>query len=153
MKSRFCVTALAVASAAILTACGALGGGSSSNSNSNGQGSGGSGGGSLQSVKHVIVMVQENRSFDHYFGRLNVYRQSQGLGADVDGLPAGAYNIGYDGLTRISAFHLATECTEDLSSFWNESHLDFNLHNPNSDTATWMALPMKRASSRSMRTT
>ncbi len=92
--------------------------------------------GSLQSVKHVIVMVQENRSFDHYFGFLDDYRASQGLARDVDGMPAGAQNIGYDGSTMISAFHLATECTEDLSPSWNESHVDRNLHHPMSDPAT-----------------
>ncbi len=29
---------------------------------------------SLQSINHIIFMVQENRGFDHYFGHLNGYR-------------------------------------------------------------------------------
>ena len=102
----------------VLAACG---GGSNGSS-----GGGGDPRGSLQSVNHVIVMVQENRSFDNYFGALNDYRSSQGLSRDVDGTPSNAANIGYDGTTMIQAFHLATECTEDLSSFWNESHVDWN---------------------------
>ncbi|MCU1331305.1 MAG: Phosphoesterase family, partial [Candidatus Angelobacter sp.] len=29
--------------------------------------------GSLQSVNHIIFMMQENRSFDSYFGKINDY--------------------------------------------------------------------------------
>ncbi len=88
----------------------------------------------MRAVQHVVIMVQENRSFDHYFGFLNDYRASLGLARSVDGMPANAQTVEYGGTTMISAFHLATECTEDLSSFWNESHLDWNLHHPMSDT-------------------
>ena len=42
--------------------------------------------GSINSVSHIIIMMQENRSFDHYFGHLNEYRTSLGLPADVDDL-------------------------------------------------------------------
>jgi phospholipase C len=87
------------------------------------------------SVKHIIVLVQENRSFDHYFGFLNDYRASQGLPRNVDDLPANAENLGFDGHTMISAFHLATECTEEQSPFWNESHVDYNREDPRSNTA------------------
>ncbi len=31
---------------------------------------------SLTSIQHVIFMLQENRSFDSYFGMLNPYRES-----------------------------------------------------------------------------
>ena len=86
------------------------------------------------SVKHIIVMLQENRSFDHYFGFLNAYRASQGLSQDVDGMPSNAEDLGFDGHTMISAFHLATECTEEQSPFWNESHVDFNREDPRSTT-------------------
>src|SRR6478609_8833973 len=34
----------------------------------------GSGGGGLRSIKHVVVLMQENRSFDHYFGALRGVR-------------------------------------------------------------------------------
>ena len=37
-------------------------------------------GGSLQNVNHIIFMMQENRSFDSYFGKINDYRASLGLG-------------------------------------------------------------------------
>src|SRR5947209_4489739 len=49
---------------------------------------------SLQSINHVIVMLQENRSFDSYFGKLGDYRAANGYGAatDIDGLPSGVSN-------------------------------------------------------------
>jgi len=114
----------------ILVGCGAAG---SDGTGSNGNGRGGSGGGSIDSVNHVIIFVQENNSFDHYFARLKEYRQMLGLSTDLDETPANVANIGYNTNTLIAPFHLATECTEDLSPFWNEDHLDFNLHDPLSD--------------------
>jgi hypothetical protein len=34
----------------------------------------------LTAVNHIIFMMQENQSFDRYFGQLNTYRQARGLG-------------------------------------------------------------------------
>src|SRR5262245_43049992 len=42
--------------------------------------------GTLHSLNHIIFMMQENRSFDSYFGKINDYRASLGLGRDVDDL-------------------------------------------------------------------
>jgi phospholipase C len=84
--------------------------------------------GSITAVKHIIWMLQENRSFDTYFGKMNDYRKSIGLPTDVDGLPANASNDG------IAAFHLLTMCTENTSPFWNESHINYNKNNPTSNT-------------------
>lgn len=46
--------------------------------------------GNITAINHVIFMFQENRSFDHYFARLNTYRQKNGWGGanDVDTLDA-----------------------------------------------------------------
>ncbi|MDO2137920.1 alkaline phosphatase family protein, partial [Escherichia coli] len=30
--------------------------------------------GTIQDVQHVVILMQENRSFDHYFGHLNGVR-------------------------------------------------------------------------------
>jgi phospholipase C len=84
--------------------------------------------GSITAVKHIVWMLQENRSFDTYFGKMNDYRKSIGLPQDVDGLPANASNDG------IAAYHLATMCTENTSPFWNESHIDYNKNDPTSNT-------------------
>jgi len=75
-------------------------------------------------------MMQENQSFDRYFGQLNNYRQSQGFGADVDVTPPGASQLAFDGSTSFTPFHMVSMCAEELSSFWNESHNDWNHEAP-----------------------
>src|SRR5581483_8448584 len=79
----------------------------------------------LESLNHIIFMLQENRSFDHYFGMLNAYRQANGMPQDVDGLAANATNPSLDGLSLVPAFHMISGCTEAPSPSWNESHVDF----------------------------
>ncbi|HEX6880590.1 MAG TPA: alkaline phosphatase family protein [Terriglobales bacterium] len=134
--------AFAIFLVALLTACGDN---SSSNSNpppttgGNGGGNGGGnsgppGNGQLSQIKHVVWMLQENRSFDTYFGKLNDYRQSQGLGADVDGMPSNASNPSVDASTQVEAFHLNTVCIENVTPSWDESRRDINRYNPNSKT-------------------
>jgi phospholipase C len=87
------------------------------------------GAGSAGAINHVIFMLQENRSFDTYFGQLNAYRQTQGLSANVDGMPVNASNPADDG-TMVSAFKLNTLCIENLSPAWLESHGDYNRYDP-----------------------
>ena len=143
MKSiRFCI---AIGLIALCTGCGLMDSGTSTSSN-NGNGSGGGstntppppppppGTGSVDQIKHVVWMLQENRSFDHYFGKLNDYRQSKGLGADVDGLPADASNPSVDNTTTVNAFHLSTVCFENVTPSWDESRRDINRFNPDSKT-------------------
>jgi len=47
--------------------------------------------GSLQSLNHIIIFIQENRSLDHYFGYMEQYWANNGLhasdGVTFDGLP------------------------------------------------------------------
>src|SRR5438132_1276332 len=57
-------------------------------------------------VNHIVFMLQENRSFDTYFGKLNQYRASQGLAQDVDGMPANASNPSVDGASQVAAYKL-----------------------------------------------
>ena len=90
----------------------------------------------FQSINHIVFLLQENRSFDHYFGHINDYRQSVGLGADVDGTPANASNPTFDETGTITPFHLNSMCVENPSPSWDESHVDFNLHTPIS--SVWM---------------
>ena len=87
----------------------------------------------IGAVNHIIFMMQENRSFDTYFGKLNDYRASLGLPQNVDGIPSNAVNYENDG-TPVPVYKLQTECIEELTAGWNESHWDFNLHNPTSLT-------------------
>lgn len=85
-------------------------------------------------INHIIVMLQENRSFDTYFGDMNAYRASLGLPMDVDGRPANASNPSADGTSTVAAFHMQSMCSEDISPFWNESHIAFNRSDPTSNT-------------------
>ena len=44
--------------------------------------------GSLQSLNHIIIFAQENRSFDHYFGAMREYWAQNGIAdQSFDGLP------------------------------------------------------------------
>ena len=100
------------------------------------------------SLKHIVFMVQENRSFDNYFGMLGPYRaqrlQPFGISAaasDVDGLnctDANCSNITL--LTRteypkpnapVHPFHFTTACTENLTPSWDESHYDVHITGTN----------------------
>jgi phospholipase C len=91
----------------------------------------------INSINHIVVMAQENRSFDTYFGQLAAYWAGNGFPSQpFDGMPANASNPSFDGTTAVPAYHVATECIENLSPSWDESHLDWNLHEPISPTAT-----------------
>src|SRR2546430_5346738 len=85
-------------------------------------------------VHHIIYMLQENRSFDQYFGQLNIYRQSKGLSTEVDVTPATASQLSYDHSITFTPFHMNSQCIEELSSYWNESHNDWNHFAPTTAT-------------------
>jgi phospholipase C len=122
---------LVMSLAVILSACGGLTGNSKPQDTPTPQPAAG-----ITAVNHIVIMLQENRSFDHYFGQLNNYRQSQGFSTDVDVTPPTASQLSFDGTTTFTPFHMVSQCTEDLSSYWNESHNARNHAQPTSDTAT-----------------
>ena len=92
---------------------------------------------SLQSISHVVFMLQENHSFDDYFGMLNPYRKTNGWNVGEDGV---TYNVDGidDKLTTISntndagnvypLFKLASTCLDDMSSDWLSSYGDANTY-------------------------
>ncbi len=83
---------------------------------------------SLQSsVNHVIIMMQENRSFDSYFGKMTEYRASQGIPGTVDDLDSGKFSN-----SGIAAYHSGSVCMENLSPDWAEMRHEVNLHHPTS---------------------
>ena len=124
--------------------------------------------GSLQSINHIVFMVQENRSLDHYFGALQAYRAANNYPGTFDGLPqfnnpAGPVptNPGCDpafpfqqspapfndcvtvlngaidpAAPLIQSFKLQSQCVENPSPSWNESHVAWNVADPLSMTAT-----------------
>ena len=79
--------------------------------------------------------MQENRSFDHYFGKMPDYRREHNIpGAnDIDGLPANASNPSRDDLNQlVFSHHMGTERHEGLSPAWDTSHRQWNRQNPTS---------------------
>jgi phospholipase C len=91
--------------------------------------------GNLKSVDHVVFMLQENRTFDSYFGMLNPYRKANGWNVGDDGNTYDVDGID-DKLTRFtddddegqsfSLFKLKSTCVDDMSSAWLESYGDVN---------------------------
>ena len=122
------------------------------------QGGGGNTNG-MTKLNHIIFLIEENRSFDHYFGQLQSYRVMQGLPAgQLDGLPPdGTSPCSAPGVppdadpahpcmpvnlrnnsykNTVTAFHLKTMCIENTSNSWYEAHQNFNLFDPSSNTPT-----------------
>lgn len=92
----------------------------------------------ITAIQHILVMLQENRSFDHYFGHLPAYWQAHGFpqatnGTTLDGEPATASNIDPNG-SSVTAYNVQSACTENPSPSWNESHVDRNRSNPTDST-------------------
>lgn len=88
-----------------------------------------------QSVNHIIFMMQENHTFDNYFGMLNPYRAANHYNIGDDG---NTYNVDGidDKLSKISnvddegqsfsLFKLKSTCIDDDSSAWLQSYGDVN---------------------------
>jgi phospholipase C len=79
----------------------------------------------MAKLKHIIYFVQENRSFDNYFGMLGKYRVSKGLPNSIDGVPLNVTLYDTKG-NPVHPFHFQTVCHENLSPFWDESHIDWD---------------------------
>src|SRR3954465_9411043 len=60
-------------------------------------------------IEHVVVIMQENHSFDNYFGKLN---DPGFYGNDIDGVDDTMSNPRSDG-TPAYAFHQSTYCVAD----------------------------------------
>ena len=90
--------------------------------------------GTLQDVEHVVILMQENRSFDHYYGTL---RGVRGFGdpRPIE-LPNGQpvwLQPKLDGASSVSPFHLDTSTTRaetmhDLDHSWKGSHARWKHH-------------------------
>ena len=111
----------------------------------------------VNQINHIIFLAQENRSLDHYFGALRGYWAQNGYpDKSFDGLPQFNPTSGIrplygppptnpgcdpafplpadctiDGSSpNVTSFHLITQCTENTSPSWNESHDDWDLNDP-----------------------
>jgi phospholipase C len=86
--------------------------------------------GNINDVEHIVVLMQENRSFDHYFGTLNGVR-GYGDPRPVT-LPSGKSvfhqtNGGTEVLPfRPDADNLGLQFIQDLAHSWPDGHRAFN---------------------------
>ena len=89
-------------------------------------------GSDLGAIEHIVFLMMENRSYDHYFG---AYPRGRGF----DDHPAGSLGVfaqdypGGAGLVppnKLLPFHLDStagmECTDDLTHDWGPMHLCWN---------------------------
>lgn len=66
-------------------------------------------------IDHFFVFMQENRSFDHYFGTM----------PGVDGLPADTVNPDGNG-GYVTPFHTSEYCSPDVEHGWDGMHAAWN---------------------------
>ncbi|HEY2511502.1 MAG TPA: alkaline phosphatase family protein, partial [Polyangiaceae bacterium] len=86
--------------------------------------------GTIEDVEHVVILMQENRSFDHYFGTL---RGVRGFGDPHPArLPSGqpVWNQPH-GTSTVLPFHpdadnLGLQFLEDLPHGWTDTHNAWN---------------------------
>jgi phospholipase C len=84
--------------------------------------------GRLTDIEHVVILIQENRSFDHYFGTLpgvrgfSDHRDPEAF--SQPGYPAPGFN------GQLLPFHLATggtpQCFPDITHEWGPQHLSWD---------------------------
>ena len=94
-------------------------------------------------IDHVIFMMQENHSFDNYFGMLDPYRDANNWNMvgttnyEVDGLTGTTpstdstmrtFSNTNDEGTTYPIFPLTSTCVDDESSAWEESYGDVNTY-------------------------
>jgi phospholipase C len=70
-------------------------------------------------IDHVIVVMMENRSFDHYLGALKLVE-----GREIDGLTGAESNPDEDG-DPVYVNHLEIHCQADPPHGWSASHSQF----------------------------
>jgi phospholipase C len=96
----------------------------------------------ITAINHIIVLLQENRSLDHYFAHLPDYWQAHGFpqatnGTTFESEPSNVSNLDPNG-NAIAPYNLQSACTENPSPSWNESHVDRNRFDPTNSNVALM---------------
>ncbi|HEX9064938.1 MAG TPA: alkaline phosphatase family protein, partial [Streptosporangiaceae bacterium] len=78
----------------------------------------------LPEIKHIVVLMMENHSFDNYLGTMT--GRGEGLPLGADGLPS-AENADHDGKPHRS-FHLDSthQVKDNPCQSWHATHLQWN---------------------------
>jgi phospholipase C len=84
--------------------------------------------GRLRDIEHVVILIQENRSFDHYFGSFPGVRGFDDRRGRAAFTQPGFPQPGFDG--QLQPFHLAgdgqPQCTSDITHAWGPQHRSWN---------------------------
>jgi len=72
-------------------------------------------------IEHIVMVMMENRSFDHWYGARALHEGR----SDEDGLTAGMSNPSPQG-EDIPVFHATELCPNDPPHGWSSSHDQFN---------------------------
>jgi phospholipase C len=128
----FSVVVFAVGSIMFLAGCGGVAGNAT---NCDVTGCNGTSTGDITAVNHVVIMFQENRSFDDYFGQMTAYRQANGIPINssdgkINDLSSGTFSNVSPVAGPISPYHSGSVCTEDLTPAWAETHKMMDLEDP-----------------------
>jgi len=78
--------------------------------------------GTIQDVQHVVILMQENRSFDHYLGSLHAVRGFSD--PDVLVFPNGTNDFCQPQFVNYSVlpFEMSAQCLSDVEHGWSDSH-------------------------------
>ncbi len=71
--------------------------------------------------EHIVVLMMENRSFDHYFSKLPAYGVT-----DVDVATDQDFNVDPTNNEKIYRFHETRFCIEDVNHDWEPVHEQWN---------------------------
>src|SRR6185437_2301395 len=136
MGSRFCFVLACALCAMLIIGCGGVSGSSGGGSPSPSPTPGGAPPAGISAVNHVVMVIQENRSFDHYFGQMTAYRAANGIPingspATIDDESTGSFS-NFSPVTgaNLTPHHSGSVCTEDLTPDWTPSHINFDRLNP-----------------------
>jgi phospholipase C len=94
-------------------------------------------------IEHVVVFMQENRSFDSYLGHLQAYEATKGITNTIESPPAGASNPSYpanmlDGGAGDAGsgsdaappghpwMHAPQLCSFDTAHSWGAAHIEYD---------------------------
>jgi len=98
--------------------------------------------GSLSDIEHIVILMQENRSFDHYFGTLSGVRGFSDTGVATQLIDGSVHKVfdqlgptGFqvDGAPYLQPFELMSnfptengETTNDITHDWGPQHFSWN---------------------------
>jgi phospholipase C len=89
-------------------------------------------------IEHVVVLMQENRSFDSYLGHLAAYEATKGLTNTIESAPDASSNPPYpvgqldggaggpDASTTYPYTHAPQLCFFDTAHSWGAAHLEYD---------------------------